>query len=98
MVFINVTLAQLPLRRLIEPVWGAPLMNHAPVAKVPALVAALLFILPGLSRAQSPDNAPIHVLELDGTNSFVELPPDAFTNLTVATVEAWVRWENLRLD
>ncbi|MHB8519211.1 MAG: hypothetical protein ACYDH9_00505 [Limisphaerales bacterium] len=25
-----------------------------------------------------------HVLELDGTNSFVELPPNIFTNLTQA--------------
>jgi hypothetical protein len=73
-------------------------MKHAPVAKVLALLAALILILPGLSRAQPADKAPIHVLELDGTNSFVELPSDAFTNLTVATVEAWVRWENLRLD
>ena len=31
-------------------------------------------------------------VELDGTNSFVELPADAFTNLTVATVEGWVNW------
>jgi signal transduction histidine kinase/DNA-binding response OmpR family regulator/ligand-binding sensor domain-containing protein/protocatechuate 3,4-dioxygenase beta subunit len=40
--------------------------------------------------------APIRVsraLELDGTNSFVEFRADAFTNLTVATVEGWVKWE-----
>ena len=34
------------------------------------------------------------VLELDGTNSFVELPADAFTNLDEATVEGWVKWES----
>ena len=32
------------------------------------------------------------VLDLDGTNSYVELPPNIFTNLTEATVEGWVKW------
>ena len=32
------------------------------------------------------------VLSLDGTNSYVELPDDAFTNLTTATIEGWVNW------
>jgi hypothetical protein len=35
-----------------------------------------------------------HVLELDGTDSFVELPADAFTNLDEVTVEGWVKWAN----
>src|SRR5437016_1496927 len=34
------------------------------------------------------------VLQLDGTNSFVELPADGFTNLTEVTVEGWVKWES----
>jgi len=34
------------------------------------------------------------VLELDGTNSFVELPAGAFTNLDEVTVEGWVKWES----
>ena len=34
------------------------------------------------------------VLELDGTNSYVELPPNIFNDLTEATVEAWVRWDD----
>src|SRR5207248_8623915 len=34
------------------------------------------------------------VLELDGTNSFVELPANAFTNLDEVTVEGWVKWES----
>ena len=34
------------------------------------------------------------VLELDGTNSFVELPANAFTNLDEVTVEGWVNWES----
>src|SRR5262245_13173182 len=32
-----------------------------------------------------------HVLELDGTNSFVELPPHIFDGLPALTVEAWVK-------
>jgi signal transduction histidine kinase/CheY-like chemotaxis protein/ligand-binding sensor domain-containing protein len=35
------------------------------------------------------------VLDLDGTDSFVELPPEIFNNLTNATVEAWVKWRRL---
>jgi hypothetical protein len=34
-----------------------------------------------------------YALKLDGTNSFVELPPNIFTNLTEATVEGWVKWD-----
>ena len=34
------------------------------------------------------------VLELDGTNSFVELPLGAFTTLDEVTVEGWVKWES----
>jgi signal transduction histidine kinase/ligand-binding sensor domain-containing protein/CheY-like chemotaxis protein/protocatechuate 3,4-dioxygenase beta subunit len=34
-----------------------------------------------------------HVLQLDGTNSFVELPPEIFKELTNATVEGWVKWD-----
>ena len=36
------------------------------------------------------------VLELDGFGSYVELPPDIFTNLTEATVEAWAKWDSFR--
>jgi len=35
-----------------------------------------------------------HVLELDGTNSFVELPANIFQTLTEATVEGWVKWSS----
>jgi signal transduction histidine kinase/CheY-like chemotaxis protein/ligand-binding sensor domain-containing protein len=40
---------------------------------------------------RSPANE--RVLELDGTNSFVELPPNIFDNLSEATVEGWVNWD-----
>ena len=33
------------------------------------------------------------LFQLDGTNSFVEFPQGAFTNLHQVTVEGWVRWE-----
>jgi PAS domain S-box-containing protein len=38
----------------------------------------------------SPTN---HVLELDGSGGYVELPPNIFNSLTQATVEAWVKWD-----
>jgi signal transduction histidine kinase/CheY-like chemotaxis protein/ligand-binding sensor domain-containing protein/protocatechuate 3,4-dioxygenase beta subunit len=36
------------------------------------------------------------ILELDGTNSWVELPPDMFNGLKDATVESWVNWAQFR--
>ena len=42
-----------------------------------------------------PTPTPNRVLELDGTNSFVELPPNIFNELTEATVEFWARWDRL---
>ncbi len=39
--------------------------------------------------------APKQVLELGGADSFVELPVEAFENLTEATVEGWVKREKL---
>jgi hypothetical protein len=34
------------------------------------------------------------VLDLDGTNSWVELPPNVYNDLTEATIEAWVKWRS----
>src|SRR6185369_302287 len=51
-----------------------------------------LFVLGFNLPAQ--ENAGINrVLQLDGTNSYVELPPNIFNGLTQATVEACVLWE-----
>lgn len=36
------------------------------------------------------------VLDLDGYRSYVELPPNIFTNLTEATVEVWAKWDSFR--
>ena len=59
------------------------------------LLAALLLFPPGLLRAQAPVAAPNRVLQLTDGKSYVELPPNIFDALTQATVEGWVRWENL---
>ncbi len=40
-----------------------------------------------------PESGPtMSALELDGHGSYLELPPNIFTNLTQATVEGWVKW------
>jgi len=44
------------------------------------------------SQPAPPSN---RVLELDGTGGYAELPPNIFNELTEATIEAWVRWDNL---
>jgi signal transduction histidine kinase/CheY-like chemotaxis protein/ligand-binding sensor domain-containing protein len=60
----------------------------------------LLFLLLAsaghLVHAQAPPGSgiPIKVLDLDGKDSYVELPPGIFTNLTQGTVEAWVKWRS----
>jgi hypothetical protein len=34
-----------------------------------------------------------HVVQLDGTNSYVVLPPGLTTNISAMTVEGWVKWQ-----
>ncbi len=36
------------------------------------------------------------VLQLDGKDSYVELPPGVFARLPAATVEGWVKWDEYR--
>jgi signal transduction histidine kinase/CheY-like chemotaxis protein/ligand-binding sensor domain-containing protein/protocatechuate 3,4-dioxygenase beta subunit len=52
-------------------------------------------LVPGEPSAPGGDGHLTQVLELDGANSFVELPPNIFNGLEEATVEAWVKWERL---
>ena len=53
-------------------------------------------VVPGQPAALV-DSAPLErILQLDGTNSFVELPVNIFNDLNEATVEAWVKWESFR--
>ncbi|MEY2409881.1 MAG: hypothetical protein QOF48_2551, partial [Verrucomicrobiota bacterium] len=54
-----------------------------------------LFAQPSSLHGQ-PTAPPNRVLQLDGTNSYVELPSNLFANLTAATVEGWVKWDSLR--
>jgi signal transduction histidine kinase/DNA-binding response OmpR family regulator/streptogramin lyase len=69
---------------------------------LPAL-GLLSFALAGVAQTASqsapvkpePPAAANHVLEFDGTNSCVELPPNIFNTLTEATVEGWVKWSSL---
>ena len=42
----------------------------------------------------SPVLAQNRVLELDGQDSYVQLPAHLFDDLEEATVEAWVKWED----
>ena len=61
------------------------------MTKLNILCLATLFAASQL-RGQTTDPASVNrVLDLDGTNSWVELPPDLFTN-DVITVEGWVKW------
>ena len=38
------------------------------------------------------------VLELDGNDSYVELPPNGFSKLTDAIIEGWVKWDRFALN
>ena len=56
------------------------------------LTLSLVLILIGNVPAQN------HVLSLDGDGDYVRLPSDIFNELDEATVEGWVRWEELNTD
>jgi signal transduction histidine kinase/DNA-binding response OmpR family regulator/ligand-binding sensor domain-containing protein len=62
------------------------------------LFAVLLFLLLTPRIYAQTSAATRHVLELDGTGGYVELPPNIFNNLDEATVETWVRWDDFTLD
>ena len=47
----------------------------------------LLVLISHLAWLHAQPAAPNRVLELDGTNSYVLLPPNIFTNLTEATLK-----------
>lgn len=50
----------------------------------------LLLILASPLHAQQMD-----VLHLDGRDAYVELPAEAFSGVSEATVEAWVKWDRI---
>jgi signal transduction histidine kinase/DNA-binding response OmpR family regulator/ligand-binding sensor domain-containing protein len=59
------------------------------------MCAFLLVLLCSLRLCAQTGADSHHVLELDGTNSYVELPPNIFNDFTEATVEGWVKWTRL---
>jgi len=44
--------------------------------------------------AQQPAST-VQVLDLDEKDSYVELPPNIFNDLTEATIEGWMKWDRL---
>src|SRR5882724_2489054 len=46
----------------------------------------------GDQTSQLPNNS---VLQLDGNNSYIDLPPNIFNDLDEATIEAWVKWQRV---
>jgi len=58
------------------------------------VVAGLCLAWPEISSAQGQPAVTAPVLDLDGKSGYVELPPNSFTNLNEATVEAWVKCRN----
>ena len=66
---------------------------HRVISRVVCLCLLAGFAQLSALHAQ-PATAQNKVLELDGTNSFVELPTSAFTNVNEVTVEGWVKWES----
>jgi signal transduction histidine kinase/DNA-binding response OmpR family regulator len=57
------------------------------------LASVGLLVRPAVAHAQEVSRTN-SVLELDGQDSYLELPPNIFNDLTEATVEAWVRWDD----
>ncbi len=66
--------------------WGTVRTNLE--FKLPAPTALPVLATAGRTKSS-------RVLQLTGDGSFVELPPDIFTNLNEVTVEGWVKWERL---
>jgi len=65
--------------------------------RISALGFLILLLSAPLPLLQAQPASPTnHVLELDGTGGYVELPSNIFSSLTEATVEGWVRWKSLR--
>ena len=60
-----------------------------------SLLAGFWLLAQLVTLHAQPASTTNRVLELDGTNSWVELPPNIFNDLTEATVEGWVKWQRL---
>jgi len=60
------------------------------------LAVVALLSLCGMILSSESVHAGNQALRLDGQGSYIELPPNVFTNLSQATVEVWVKWSQLR--
>ena len=79
------------------PKTSAPLARslRASACDVLARFVLVLLLLPLHAAFAQDPKVPNRVLDLHGTNSYVELPPDIFNALAEATVEGWVKWDAL---
>ena len=57
-----------------------------------AILAGALLGSPSVTAAPATNQT----LRLDGDGSYVELPPNLFTNLTQGTLEVWAKWSQFR--
>jgi len=73
--------------------WLAQRLREAffPMKRLPYILLFFALLCADWAQAAEPNR----VLSLDGAGDFVELPAGIFTDLREATVEAWVRWEQL---
>jgi signal transduction histidine kinase/ligand-binding sensor domain-containing protein/DNA-binding response OmpR family regulator/protocatechuate 3,4-dioxygenase beta subunit len=55
-------------------------------------LCAVLLVLLSVCQLSAQPAATNRVLNLDGTNSYVELPPHILDGLKEATIEGWVKW------
>jgi hypothetical protein len=60
------------------------------------ILAAILVGTALIALAGNAARAENFALQLDGNGSYVELPPNLFTNLNQSTVEVWVKWSEYR--
>jgi len=83
---------------------GSPFVEYG-IQKVPdlgpgahqgKLIGAARMVAAPIPQLTNNPAATNHVLELDGTNSYMELSPNLFNHLTEATIEGWIKWQSLR--
>src|SRR5213594_2115278 len=60
--------------------------------KLPGNMVLPLLVLSPVFSALGAAGAPNRVLDFDGEDDYVRLPSFVFTNLSRATIEAWVEW------
>ena len=81
-------------RRFGSPVGSGPLGRQSQGWRFCLAALCLLFLSASGSPLHAQPAAISHVLDLNGIDSYVELPPDILNKLDEATVEAWVKWRS----